>query len=150
MTAECWQCRCDSLWPKGINIFEIKFTPDKMYQRYIGPQSFINERAVNQREKYLYGYGGYYGATDASTDPSAYQTLYTQPLQCDALKQDCWSKPHVTPIHFEVRNEKAGHNCHAKVEGFDPNDVTSPITGVGNILGVIGIAAIVIFICKRS
>ena len=60
-----------------------------MLKQYIGSQSFWNEHAVNDREKYYYSYGGYYG--DGVEPQQFYRTLKRSPIHCDALTQDCWS-----------------------------------------------------------
>lgn len=96
-----------------------------MLKRYIGDQSFWNQGAVNDRERYYYGYGGFWGA-GVSKDPADYQILNEQKVPCDALTQDCWSKP-----------------CNGSTaESFDVGD-----SGMG-ILGFVGIAAAIVLFCK--
>jgi hypothetical protein len=100
-----------------------------MLKRYIGDQSFWNQGAVNDRERYYYGYGGFWGA-GVSRDPKDYQILREQKVPCDALTQDCWSKPCGS-------NSGVGTAESFEVEG----------NGVG-VLGLVGIAAAVVLFCK--
>jgi hypothetical protein len=96
-----------------------------MLKRYVGDQSFWNQGAVNERERYYYGYGGFWGA-GVSKDPKDYQALHVQRVPCDALMQDCWSKP-----------------CGV-AESFDNNEISS---GTG-LIGFVGIVTAIVLICK--
>lgn len=105
-----------------------------MLKQYVGQQSFWNQGAVNDREKYYYGYGGYYGP-GVSKNANDYRSLTRQPIKCDALTQDCWSKPRDTVCD-------GPNGCNFEL--FD-GDASSPKFGV---LGVVGIVAAAVLICK--
>lgn len=99
-----------------------------MQKRYVGKQSFWNENAINEREKYYYGYGGFWGK-GVSKDPSDYEVLLPQPVPCDALKQDCWNKA-----------------CSLQSsENFD-----SGPSGAGSLIGIVGIVTAVVLFCKYA
>lgn len=60
----------------------------KSLVQYVGPQSYWNQHAINRREKYYYGFGGYESCL--SRRPSAWQNLQPKRIACDALTEDCW------------------------------------------------------------
>ena len=100
-----------------------------MLKRYVGDQSFWNQGAVNDRERYYYGYGGFWGA-GVSRDPKDYQILREQKVPCDALTQDCWSKP-----------------CAGASESFESAAELPNGTG---LLAVVGIVTVVVLMCKLT
>lgn len=100
-----------------------------MLKRYVGDQSFWNQGAVNDRERYYYGYGGFWGAV--SRDPKDYQVLREQKVPCDALTQDCWSKP-----------------CGTAESFAEPGEAELP-NGTG-LLAIVGIVTVVVLMCKLN
>lgn len=103
-----------------------------MLKRYIGDQSFWNQGAVNDRERYYYGYGGFWGA-GVSRDPKDYQILREQKVPCDALIQDCWSKP---------CGSNGGVGTAESFESAESN-------GTG-FLAIVGIVTAIVLVCKLS
>lgn len=94
-----------------------------MLKRYVGDQSFWNQGAVNDRERYYYGYGGFWGA-GVSRDPKDYQILREQKVPCDALTQAYPSS----------------------AESFESAEVSN---GTG-LLAVVGIVTVVVLMCKLT
>jgi hypothetical protein len=64
---------------------------NRNFMQYIGPQSHWNQHAVNRREKYYYGYGGYLGCL--AQDKNAYRELIPKGVSCNRLTEDCWNRP---------------------------------------------------------
>lgn len=89
-------------------INQFKQPDDKL--RYIGPQTFYNARAVNERERYYYGYFGLnYGPQSSISPMKYYQKLIPSPLPCDALSEDCWSR----------QPDRGVPACDGCAEGFE-------------------------------
>ena len=104
----------------------MNYLSDKKY-RYEGPQSFYNARSVNERERYYYGYFGFYGPERKPL--SLYREMPVERLACDALTDDCWSKP------------RFPHVPACAVEGFDASEDCGKSIFVVAVIGAIGFLA---------
>lgn len=107
-----------------------------LLHQYIGPQSFWNAHSVNSRERYYYGYGGYYG--DGVEPKRFYRTMPREPIQCDALTQDCWSRPRDT-----INDWPLGCQYPVVSEGFGSSNNFG-------VLGIVGIVTVIVLLCKNS
>lgn len=64
---------------------------NRNFMQYIGPQSYWNQHAVNRREKYYYGYGGYLGCL--AQGKQNYREMTPENVFCNRLTEDCWTRP---------------------------------------------------------